>query len=113
MIWKGEDVARLGDLLTAITRIAEIEDEDERTKERDEFVAIYRDYLTVPEEDKDRVLASNIGYLSGYSSPEQGAKIRAVFEMAHPIFGTKTPESAAEALAAGAGLAHHQRQAQG
>ncbi len=50
-------------------------------------------------EDATRVERENLGYWAGYYGPEVRARVLAMFDAPHPIFGTRdpTPEEAIEA----------------
>jgi hypothetical protein len=84
LIWKGTDIARYGPLFDAIRVIARTEDEGERNKDRDEFLALYLDWLreggNLEGKTPEEVMAHNIGYLSGYAGAEDAARIREVFD---------------------------------
>lgn len=107
LMWKGESVAQYGKLLNAVRTISKIEDDEARQAEVDEFKRVYLDWLEASPDaasrvagDAEEILASNIGYLSGYAGAEDAARIRESFDVSHPIFGRQTP-TAEDALAAG------------
>jgi hypothetical protein len=73
MIWKGKELKTIGDLMDhGISKCTTRE-------EAQEFMRQYR--AETPHAD------SNIGYLSGYYSPEEGARIRDWFGVKHPVLG--------------------------
>lgn len=55
-----------------------------------------------PQAEAERIVASNIGYLSGYYSPPTMKAILEVFDASHPIFGKRTNVGDEEAFDAGA-----------
>lgn len=74
-----------------------------------EYVSILLDTLEKNGEERQlhRAMAaadSNIGYMSGYMSNEDGAKMREVFGTPHPLFGYGSP-SAEEAFDIGMRMA--------
>jgi hypothetical protein len=82
--WKGQELGTIGQLFDAMLAV-------ESDEEAAEFMAAYR--ASSPHADV------NIGYLTGYCSPEEAERLRARFNVSHPIFGRKspTPEQALEA----------------
>jgi hypothetical protein len=73
MNWKGQELKTIGDLMDKGINQCETQEEAQ------EFMVQYR----AENEHAD----VNIGYLSGYYSPEKAQKIREWFGVSHPIFG--------------------------
>lgn len=84
-VWNGKERRTIGDLMDAM---GEVTTREEGTR----FMAEYR--LV------NRHADENIGYLTGYFGQEEAAAKRELFDVAHPIFGRRSP-SPKEALAAG------------
>lgn len=84
MVWKGIEVVTIRDLAYAIEAC-------ESREEAQEFMRLYREET----EHAD----ANVGYMSGYYTPETADRIRDWFDVEHPIFGKRspTPEQAFEA----------------
>jgi hypothetical protein len=89
-MWRGQEIAKMGDLMDAITTI--------KTKEEaDEFVAAYSKV--------NEHATANIGYMLGYLDKESRERLYRLFEeCSHPVFGHNfgrgsdpTPEAAFEA----------------
>ena len=85
MVWKGEDLVTIGDLM------AKGIDCCETREEAQEFMRLYRQ--DSPHADV------NIGYLSGYYGATEMRRIQDWFGVEHPVFGLRqpTPEEAFEA----------------
>ena len=85
MKWIGKKLDTIGDLMKSGI------DKCETKEEAKEFMKIYRA--------ENKHADSNIGYLSGYYSREEMARIQEWFEVRHPIFGRiiPTPKEALEA----------------
>lgn len=90
MIWKGNKLKTIGDLM--ILGI----DKCETKEEASEFMRLYR--AANPHADV------NIGYLSGYYGQSEMMRIQEWFGVAHPIFGRAIP-TPEEAFNAGKKLA--------
>lgn len=90
MKWKNRELKTIFDLMTH--GINECENKVEAL----EFMSLYR---------KECPAAAdvNIGYLSGYYSPQEAQRIMDWFEVSHPVFGRGTPSNE-EALAKGIAL---------
>lgn len=84
-VWKGRDVATIGDLIDAVSAL-------ETREEAQRFIAAYRD--------ADPLVADgNAGYVTGYLGASRAEELREWMGTPHPIFGMKspTPEAAVEA----------------
>jgi hypothetical protein len=92
MRWKGEELRTIGDLMNKGI------DRCDTPEEAQEFMRLYR----AENEHADE----NIGYLSGYYSPERAQQIREWFGVVHPIFGKSMP-TVEEAINAGKQLAYN------
>ncbi|MFB5268106.1 hypothetical protein ACE41H_15165 [Paenibacillus enshidis] len=71
MIWKDKELVTVGDLMDSGINACETEEEAKQ------FMALYR----AENLDAD----NNIGYISGYYSPEEAARIRQWFGVEHPF----------------------------
>lgn len=97
MNWNGKEIKTMGDVIDAALSAI---DEDRAS----EFKALY-----IADAEKDRpgegeaIVNSNLGYMSGYLSPEMGAKVLRAFSTTHPIFGSERP-TAQEAFQKGLAL---------
>lgn len=78
LVWKGETLDTLGQVMSAISKIVEAED----SIEAEQFLTVYA--AVNPH------AAENIGYGLGYLSHEQMVKGLALFKVTHPIFGGST-----------------------
>lgn len=74
--WRGKPLSTYGDVTSAMQSCASREDAQD-------FMRHFRQY--------DSKAAENIGYLTGYFSPEKADQMRDWFQVVHPIFGTETP----------------------
>jgi len=90
MNWNGKELDTYGELSDAILAIARADDQDAA----DRFMAAYR-------LDNPVGADQNVGYLSGYCSPDTMAKVQRMFKVAHPIFGIRTDVGAEEAFDTG------------
>jgi hypothetical protein len=95
--WKGREIATVGDIMWAMEGCESI-------REAEEFV---RHYAKDVQQRNDggfrealQIVENNLGYLTGYLPNEKAKKMRELFDVEHPIFGSKTP-TAEEAFAAG------------
>lgn len=79
MIWQGNDLVTIGDLMNAIEAIYEIADVEERQRTADTFMEQYR----AENEHADE----NIGYLTGYFGRGTMVAMLRLFKTAHPVFG--------------------------
>jgi hypothetical protein len=81
MTWKGQDLATLGELFDAASRL--------RTPdEGKQFMRLYVGHLIGRGVDNPESVAfANIGYLARYGSDETFAHIQAMTGAQHPIFG--------------------------
>jgi hypothetical protein len=88
----------MGEILEDIQAIAKDEDEEAAETYKAMLVRQRIRALEEPEsvEESELVVASNIGYVSGYCSFEERQRICRVFSTTHPIFGdtSPTPEEA-------------------
>ncbi len=83
--WNGTPlltIRQLGDAIVAI----------DTREEAHRFMAAYRAYTPYA--------AANVGYVAGYYHQETAQRIYALFQTAHPIFGTHVP-TPEEAVTAG------------
>ena len=73
MIWKGKKIKTYGDLAKAMQ---DVEDKEEAEEFKEKYREVAPDYAE-----------KNIGYISGYLSPEEGKRLRKLFDVEHPVFG--------------------------
>lgn len=78
MIWKGQELKTMGDLMNGIKRC-------DTREEAQEFMRIY--------EQENAHARENIGYMAGYVSVEEADQIYDWFGVSHPIFGTSHPSA--------------------
>jgi hypothetical protein len=80
-IWKGAELATLGDLFGAVSRL-------ETPEEGQEFMRVYVAHLASHGVEKPESAAfGNIGYLARYGSDETFERIQQMTGAQHPIFG--------------------------
>jgi hypothetical protein len=80
-MWKGEELATLGDLFRAASRL-------ETAAEGQEFMRLYIAHLAASGVERPESVAfANIGYLARYGSDETFAHIQQMTGAQHPIFG--------------------------
>ena len=102
--WQGKALATYGQIATAMRRIYEITDSEERQRTADAFMAAYR--AVSPHAD------ANVGYLTGYEGHETMVGMLRLFRVNHPVFGPAeladrvTPEGA---FAAGQAIGERMR----
>jgi len=77
MNWKGNELKTAGDLMDKGI------DRCDTPEEAQEFMKLYRA--------ENEFADKNIGYLSGYYSPDKMAEIQKWFGVEHPIFGGAIP----------------------
>lgn len=83
-----EGVTTFGNIIDAVVAVAKTGDTDLK----DEFVRRYINHVLACDPDKNHsqaygVVASNVGYISGYLGAEDMALVRQFFQFPHPIFG--------------------------
>jgi len=93
-IWKGKDLKKLGDIGDAVAAIIKLPDAEAKTEAK-AFMDTYRASVDEPE-----IVASNIGYLSGYYDIPEMKRIQEIFLVVHPVFGSVVP-TAEQAFNAG------------
>jgi len=93
-IWKGKDLKKLGDIGDAVAAIIKLPDAEAKT-EAQAFMDTYRASVDAPD-----IVASNIGYLSGYYDIPEMKRIQEIFLVVHPVFGSVVP-TAEQAFNAG------------
>lgn len=77
MFWKGNELLSYGDIMTKGIDCCDTREEAQ------EFMRLYRE--------ENEYADANIGYLSGYCSPERMAEIQELFGVSHPVFGKSIP----------------------
>lgn len=82
LMWNGKELKNMGDVMNVVHSIAL----KGNKKEALEFRQWYRDQCNSPE-----IADKNIGYSAGYYSKEIADSIWDLFEVNHPVFGTKQP----------------------
>lgn len=82
-IWKGKKLKNMGDIMTAALALKD-------KAEGAAFMDTYREICEYADQ--------NIGYMTGYYSNEQAAKILELTDTSHPVFGKHQfrPEQAFE-----------------
>lgn len=73
MIWEGDLLERPGDFVGAMCRL-------QSEAQAAEFLAAARDAHGVG-------IDANLGYLTGYMSADEGARVRALLGVEHPVMG--------------------------
>lgn len=91
MVWNGEALTTLGELMSAALAVM-------RAGDKEEGKRFMREYADVCDNGMETARA-NIGYASGYYDPKTMVDIQEFFDTSHPIFGRSvpTPEEALEA----------------
>lgn len=85
-IWQSKELRTMGDIGNAMQRIYDLPDNGARQRTADEFMEAYR----AISERAD----SNVGYWTGYTTPETMAGMLRLFGVQHPVFGG--PDEAAQ-----------------
>lgn len=62
-------------------------------KTKKEANALVKKLMKEHEATDEKLLRSNIGYLTGYLGPTEGMRLLELFETEHPIFGKTRPTS--------------------
>ena len=101
--FEGREIQNPGELGSMLCEIA-------RAQDRERAARFYACYLAdmetrYPVAEAKRIVASNIGYVSGYYSPDTMKAIQDVFDVGHPIFGRRTNVVPEDAFDAGAMMA--------
>lgn len=86
LIWRGQDITRLGDLGAALCALETEEDAAEFWNAYVEFLG--RPTARLGGSSPEAAAGSNIGYLMGYYGPEERERVYGLFPQAtHPVFG--------------------------
>lgn len=95
-VWDGRELSTMEDVYKEALRIAELD----APLMAAEFIDDYGTYIerSNPDDEVDgrHIAMQNLGYFAGYYDAKDRIKLYEVFDIAHPIFGTKepTPEEA-------------------
>lgn len=94
LIWKGKELKTMGDISNVVEEIIGLPDEQAKAEAK-KFIETYE----VSIDRREGVVASNIGYLSGYYDTDTMKRIQTIFAVQHPVFGNAvpTPKEAFEA----------------
>lgn len=89
ILFEGKELKTFGDISSMMRIIYEAKDEQRAA----EFMKCLRA--------NDRHADGNVGYMAGYFDQETANGMLKIFKVKHPFFGTKMPNSAAEAYELG------------
>ena len=94
LMWKGKELKKMGDISDAVEEIIALPDEQAKAEAK-----LFLEAYEVSIDRREGVVASNIGYLSGYYDHETMKRIQTIFAVEHPVFGSSvpTPKEAFEA----------------
>lgn len=111
--FEGEDLGTVGKLGAFVARVAKARDYDTARRFVDHYIHAQTEHQGGGIGLARNLVRNNIGYLSGYYDLETMRLIQEVFDVSHPIFGTRTDVTPDEALAAGKALATGSSAAEG